>query len=100
MVKENTLLRILIVVLSLTSLSALAVWNRTNQDNIKLRSRIETLREEKYKLIDSCENLKTDLFNAQNEIGIEELVLDSLFTKYPKLQKEHNHIKNESNLFE
>ena len=39
-------------------------------------------------------------FLLNNEIGIEELVLDSLFTKYPKLQKEHDHIKNESNLFE
>ena len=49
------------------------------------------------KLIDSL--IETQ-FLLNNEIGIEELVLDSLFTKYPKLQKEHDHIKNESNLFE
>jgi len=87
MVKENTLLRILIVVLSLTSLSALAVWNRTNQDNIKLRSRNELIREENYKLIDSCENLKTDLFNAQNEVGRYELTINYLNELNPLIHK-------------
>ena len=87
MLKEDTMLRATIVTLAITTLSALAVWNRTNQDNGKLRSRIETLREEKYKLIDSCENLRLDLFNAQIEVGRYELTIDYLNEVNPSVYK-------------
>jgi len=51
-------------------------------------------------LLDRIDSLHDELFNAVHENGIEELVLDSLFIKYPKLKKEHDNIKFESNLFE
>ena len=88
--KNETVIRGLLV-LSLITLSITLIFFLENQrqfDEYKVTTKKET------------DSLIETQFLLTNEIGVEELVLDSLFRKYPKLQKEHDHIKNESNLFE
>jgi hypothetical protein len=88
--KNETVIRGLLV-LSLITLSITLFFFLENQrqfDEYKVTTKKET------------DSLIETQFLLTNEIGVEELVLDSLFRKYPKLQKEHDYIKNESNLFE
>lgn len=88
MLSENKMLRILVVILSMVTLSALVVWNRTNQDNIKLRSRNEIIREEKIKVIFERDSLELENFILQTNIGRYETSLEYLNEKHPKAAKD------------
>ena len=88
MVKENTLLSKLIVVLSLTCLSDLADLNRTSKDNIKLRSRNELISEDKIKVVLERDSLELENFILQTKIGRYETSLEYLNEKHPKAAKD------------
>ena len=84
MLSENKILKIVVVILSISSLSTLAVWNKTNQDNGKLRSRNEIIRQENYKLISIRDSLELEKFNLETIIGRYEMSLEEQKEKFPK----------------
>ena len=94
MQKENTILKATIVALSIITLSALVVWNRTNQENIRLRSRNELIREEKYKVINERDSLEVELFTAQNILFRYDMSLDSLRMINAKAERQFKTILN------
>lgn len=94
MQKENIRLRMLVVLLSIATLSMLAIWNRANQDNIKFQSKVEKIREEKLKTQFERDSLELELFNAQNILGRYDMSLDSLKSINPKAEKQFQNILN------
>ena len=90
MQKENIRLRMLVVLLSVVTLSMLAIWNRANQDNIRLRSRNELIREEKFKFEAECDSLKLENFNLGVEIGRHQITREEILPHHPKAKKEYD----------
>lgn len=94
MQKENIRLRMLVVLLSVVTLSMFAIWNRANQDNIRLRSRNELIREENYKVINERDSLEVELFTTQNILFRYDMSLDSLRMINPKAERQFKTILN------
>ncbi len=88
------MLKIVVVILSIVTLSALSVWNRTNKDNIKLRSRNEIIREDKIKVILERDSLELENFILQTKIGRYETSLEYLNEKHPNAAKDFENYLN------
>lgn len=94
MLKEETSLKIVIIALSLIVLSVLMIWNKSNQDNIRLQSKVELIREEKLSILFERDSLELELFNAQNALGRYDMVLDSMKLINPKAEAQFYKILN------
>ena len=95
--KNGNWLKTLLVFLSLTSFILTFLLYNTNTRYNKFES---TYKHQTDSLEVLSDSLREELFISTHENGVEEMVLDSLFSKYPKLQNEHDYIKYKSNLFE
>lgn len=90
MQKENLILRVMVVVLSVSALSILALWNRKDMELRQYQSskaitqaQYDSLLQENKNLSDFNDSVRTELFIERNNVGRYEMGLDFLKERRP-----------------
>jgi hypothetical protein len=82
MKKENTWIRPLIVIVTVSTLSVLVVLNKTDMEMKQLVLKNQKLQNE-------CDSLRDELFIEKVDVGRHELTREDILSKYPNVKKEY-----------